>query len=138
MCRAVIYAHGSQQKTVYFPQKDAKLPVRTRKGGCTLIPWGRRKDEPGILPMGSHIDLNVLQQGEWDEYLIKPVKLPILSFQQLDIEGNAQWFIVTAGQWVQGVLAELREERRVYIVTIIPNRPDRLYEYWPRLININV
>ena len=45
MCGGIEY----QDQKIYFPQPDARLPVRLRDGNITWITWGRRKD--GLNPM---------------------------------------------------------------------------------------
>ena len=41
MCGGIEY----QNQKIYFPQLDARLPVRLRDGHVAWITWGRRKDE---------------------------------------------------------------------------------------------
>jgi hypothetical protein len=44
MCGGIEY----QDQKIYFPQPDARLPVRLRDGHVTWITWGRRKDEATV------------------------------------------------------------------------------------------
>ena len=41
MCGGIQY----QDHKIYFPQPDARLPVKLRHGDVTWIIWGRRKEE---------------------------------------------------------------------------------------------
>lgn len=136
VCSGVIYTQGRHEMKVFFRQTNARVPVLQRAGGNALVKWGRRKSEPGILPMGAKASLESIKRGAWDEYQIKAVRLPLLSFQEQDIEGNYHWFALTAGQCIQGLLAKLGTEQRVYIVTLLPQCSDSLYENWPRILNL--
>jgi hypothetical protein len=39
MCGGIEY----QGDKVFFPNPEARLPVRTRDGGITWVPWGERR-----------------------------------------------------------------------------------------------
>ncbi len=52
MCGGVTYTHKSDHMRVYFPNPKAKLPVLNKNNKTSLILWGRRKGQPGKLPMG--------------------------------------------------------------------------------------
>ncbi len=41
MCGGIEYLN----QKIYFPQSDARLPVRLRHGGVTWITWDKRKNE---------------------------------------------------------------------------------------------
>ena len=62
MCGGIEY----QDQKIYFPQPDARLPVRLRDGQVTWITWGRRKDEAiGKFPNGGWARLNSIKSGRW-------------------------------------------------------------------------
>lgn len=63
-----------------------------------------------------------------------PVRLSIRAFMERDIEGEAHWFTLNNGQWVQGLVARNGAEQRVYVVTITPQMPEAVHERWPRVI----
>jgi hypothetical protein len=49
MCGGIQY----QDHKIFFPQSDAKLPIKLRGGGVTWVAWGRRKEEAtGKFPNG--------------------------------------------------------------------------------------
>ncbi len=120
---------------MYFPNPAATLPVRTRAGGAELLPWGRRQKQPGKLPLGGWARLDAIHAGRWDRWFPCPVKLPVHSFMEKDIEGNSHWYDLMAGQFIQGLVARDDAEQRVYIVTIAPERDDTLFERWPRILS---
>lgn len=134
MIIGVIFHQGGQQRKVSFKQLSACLPYFDRANQVRYVAWGRRWQEPGQLPTGSHILLDDLEKGEWEDYFIRLVQLPILSFEIITIEGYPRWVTLTAGQCLQGVLVEQAQEKRIYILTITPKRIDKRFERWPRII----
>ena len=134
MCGGVYYQHEGNLVRVYFPNPKATLPVQMRGGETVLLPWGRRKEQQGRLPMGGWARLDSIYAGRWDRFFPKPVKCPIQSFMEKDIEGQSHWYDLTAGQYIQGLVAREGSEQRLYIVTITPEREDAVHERWPRVI----
>lgn len=133
MCTAVQYRYRDQEFRLFFNHPWAKLPVRKQEGQV-LIPWGRRINQPGQLPRGSSVPLDIIHSGRWDPWFPKPVKLPVSAFLQTDIEGNPHWFELPKGKWIQGVYLREKYEQRVYIVTIEPLENDSIYPAWPRIM----
>ncbi|MEE9342505.1 MAG: hypothetical protein V3V12_02590 [Gammaproteobacteria bacterium] len=135
MCQAVQFLFDGKTRETHFTHHHAHLPVMTRQSSALLLPWGRRKHETCDLPFGGWARLQNIQGGRWEKYAARPVKLPITAFMELDINRSSHWSPVTAGQYLQGLIAESRSERRVYIVTLEVS-PDELYfERWPRIIS---
>lgn len=133
MCGGALYTFDDQAIKVFFPNPKAKLPVRKRDGSNILLPWGRRREETGNLPLGGWARLETIKKGVWDKYFPKSVILPITSFMEKDFENQSQWFTLPAGQFIQGLIARYDAELRVYVVTIQPeNQP---YEQWPRIVS---
>jgi hypothetical protein len=118
---------------VHFTNPKATLPVRTKTGEYVLLPWGRRKIQRGTLPFGCCARLDSIYAGRWDKWFPVPVKLRVQRFMEQDMEGQARWFDLPKGKWIQGLVARERYERRVYVVTVEPQLPDTLYERWPRI-----
>ena len=133
MCGGVLYHFAGQDIKTYFPNPNAKLPILKKDGTTALLPWGRREKQAGNLPMGGWSRLESINNKVWDKYFPMPVKLPLSAFMEKDIEGKSHWFPISAGQWVQGLLARYDKEMRVYVVTIVPEREDALYHRWPRI-----
>ena len=119
----------------YFPNPKSLLPVISQHNGVVLLPWGRRKEQAGHLPMGGWARLDSIYAGRWDRWFPVPVKLPIQQFMEKDIEGNSHWFDLTPGQVIQGLVARDNHEQRVYVVTITPEMSDAVHERWPKILS---
>ncbi len=135
MCGGVYYEYLEEHVRVYFPNPKAQLPVRKKDGSVVLMPWGRRKEQPGALPMGGWARLDSIHAGRWDKWFPIPVRLPIISFMEKDVEGNSHWYDLTKGKYIQGLIAKNGVEQRVYIVTIQPEMADAVHDRWPRIIS---
>jgi len=135
MCGGVYYTYNGNDTRFYFQNPKAVLPVKIRNGQSILLPWGRRKNQTGKLPLGGWARLDSIYAGRWDRWFPKPVKLTIKSFMEKDIESHSHWFDLTTGQYIQGLIAREGSEQRVYIVTIVPEMSDASYERWPKLIS---
>ena len=135
MCGGVYYEYLEEHVRVYFPNPKAMLPVRKKDGSVVLMPWGRRKEQPGALPMGGWARLDSIHAGRWDKWFPVPVRLPIVSFMEKDIEGNSHWYDLTKGKYIQGLIAKNGGEQRVYVVTVQPEMADAVHDRWPRIIS---
>ena len=135
MCGGVYYIHEGQESRVYFPNPKAVLPVREKDKSIVLLPWGRRKEQQGHLPMGGWARLDSIYAGRWDKWFPVPVKIPIKQFMEKDIQGNSHWFDITKGQFIQGLIARDKYEQRVYVVTITPEFEDAVHDRWPRILS---
>lgn len=136
MCGGVEYRfHGENFKT-YFPNPASTLPVKTADGDVMQIPWGRRQQQAGRLPLGGWARLESIYGGRWDRFSPVPVQLPVDRFMEKDHEGTSHWYEITNGQVIQGLVARLNHERRVYVVTIEPKLEDAIHERWPRIVNV--
>lgn len=134
MPQAVTYHYLGKPSTTYFSQAKALLPVKLANEQIKLVPWGRRLQENSEMPLGGWALLSSIHQGKWQHLSPKPVRLSIEKFMIIDYENHTCWYEIMRGQWVQGLLAQLDQEYRVYIVTVIPERLDTYYDRWPRII----
>ncbi|MBE9515784.1 MAG: hypothetical protein IME93_02280 [Proteobacteria bacterium] len=134
MCGGVYYKHGDQDVRTYFPNPAAMLPVKRKSGDVELLPWGRRQQQKGVLPLGGWARLESIYSGRWDKWFPVPVKLPITSFMEKDLEGHTHWYDLTKGQWIQGLVARNNNEQRIYVVTIVPEMEDAVHDRWPRIL----
>lgn len=134
MCIAVCYSLEGRIVIVHFTNVKAQLPVKKKQNGIELLAWGRRPHQTGKLPLGGWASLDSIKQGKWDQYFPKAVKLPLHKFMENDFTGKSEWFDVTGGYWVQGLLLQHENEKRVYIVTLVPELPESLYLRWPRIL----
>jgi len=135
MCGGVYYSHDGQDVRIYFPNPKALLPVITKDKKTELLPWGRRKEQKGHLPLGGWARLDSIYAGRWDKWFPVPVKLPIKQFMEKDIQGTSHWFDITKGQFIQGLIARDKYEQRVYVVTITPEFEDAVHHRWPRILS---
>ncbi len=134
MCDGIQYTYKGHEIKTYFENPDAMLPVRTKHGEIKLLPWGRRQQQVGDLPLGGWARLEAIREGKWDAYFPKPVSLAVNQFMVKDIIAQPHWYTMTRGQWLQGVLAHCGNEWRIYIVTITPEDMQAIHERWPRVV----
>ena len=134
MCSGVYFTDQGEDVRLFFPNPKATLPVLTKTHTIQRVPWGRRQNQAGVLPLGGCAHLDAIYAGRWDRWLPKPVKLAVKCFMELDIEGQARWYDLTKGQHIQGLIVREGSEQRVYVVTITPQRSDAIHERWPRII----
>jgi len=135
MCGGVFYQMDEQEFRVYFPNPKAMLPVKMKNGEIQRMPWGRRKEQPGHLPMGGWARIESIYEGRWDRWFPVPVKIVVSQFMEKDIEGNSHWFDVTQGKWIQGLVARHKHEQRLYVVTIVPEMAEAVHHRWPRILS---
>jgi hypothetical protein len=137
MCGAIKFHHGNTEMTVYFPNPTAALPVRLKSGGHGLIRWGRRNDEPGMLPAGGWARYDSVLDGAWDKYFPKPVLITAGQFMEKDRQGKSHWYTLAAATYIQGLIARDGDEQRIYVVTIDTDNGDHedIHECWPRIVN---
>ncbi len=135
MCGGVYFSFNEEELRIYFPNPKAVLPVLRKDGSVVLLPWGRRKEQAGLLPLGGWARLDSIHAGRWDRRFPVPVKLPIKSFMESDIEGSTRWYDLTKGKFIQGLSAREGNEQRVYVVTIEPERSNAEHERWPRILS---
>lgn len=134
MCGGVIFQYKGELIKTYFPNPKSTLPVLLENGEIELYPWGRRKEQKGLLPAGGWARQESLENGIWDKFFPKPVALLINEFMEKDNERNSHWFSVTNGKYIQGIIARNDSETRVYVVTIEPPR-DAIHNRWPLIKN---
>ncbi|MHB1142266.1 MAG: hypothetical protein ACYC1T_10995 [Sulfuricaulis sp.] len=139
MCGGVKYKHEDKILTVYFPNPKAVLPVTLKQGGHELVTWGRRKEEPGKLPAGGWARLDSIKAGKWDRFIPKPVRLDVEEFMEKDTAKKSHWYPLLGGNWIQGLVAWEGDERRVYVVTIEPEKDEQraVHNRWPRIMFAN-
>ena len=93
MCGGIEY----QDQKIYFPQLDARLPVRLRDGHVTWITWGRCKDEAtGKFPNGGWARLNSIKSGKWKPCHPRPVLIAAVNSWKKTMTTN-----LTGCPWIQ-------------------------------------
>ena len=102
MCGGIEY----QDQKIFFPQPDARLPVRLRDGNVTWITWGRRKDEAiGKFPNGGWARLNSIKSGKWKPWRPRPVLIAADQFMEKDHANQSHWIELDKRMMIQGLLA---------------------------------
>lgn len=137
MPEAIIFQYQNKIHTVYFTQTKAMLPVKLKNGDCRLVTWGRRERENSEMPLGGWARLASIKNekdARWHMYLPKPVQIPVMKFMEKDFEGKSCWYEVTKGKCLQGLLAKLNDEYRIYLVTIDPEDLSNQHYRWPQVV----
>jgi len=134
MCGGVDYRFNEKDIKVHFPNPKAMLPVKQEDDGCTLLPWGRRQQQSGRLPLGGWARLESIHSGRWDKWYPIPVKLLVNRFMEKDAAGNSHWFDLTKDEYLQGLVARTGDEQRVYVVTVVPEMDKAIHPRWPRIL----
>ncbi len=106
-----------------------------KDGNISLLPWGRRKEQEGKLPLGGWARLDSINAGKWEYVQPTPVKIAVDGFMEKDHNKDSHWFDLEEGQYIQGLVAHYNDEKRVYVVTVDPDPLTRqIHDRWPRLI----
>lgn len=121
MCEGVRFRKNKEILTSLYRHEKALLPVMLKSGEQILLPWGRKHGQPGELPFGGWAKLDAIHGGHWDRFFPIPVKIPCLYYMLIDHEGREKWYQNVMKQKIQGLLAQGKNERRVYIVTVEPD-----------------
>lgn len=134
MCGGIQY----QDQKIYFPQNDARLPVLLRSGGVTWVTWGNRKKEANRdFPNGGWARLDSIKAGKWKPWHPRPVLIFADQFMEKDHEEKSHWIELDKKMAIQGLLAERKEEQRVYVVTVdTPPEYAWIHDRWPRLVRL--
>jgi putative SOS response-associated peptidase YedK len=141
MCAGVEIEGQEKAARVYFPVATATLPVLMRDGSVVNLRWGTRREENAgndgqrRWPEGGWARLESIKSGRWDTYKPVPVKIPARGYMEKDNEGRSHWFKLEEGEYIQGLVASIGEERRVYVVTIeTPPQFAQVHDRWPRIV----
>lgn len=98
MCGGIEY----EGHKIYFPNPEARLPVRTRDGNVSWVPWGSR-DTVGRLtfPNGGWARLDSIAAGKWKPWHPRPVLIACDRFMEKDKEGISHWLDVVPQMAIQ-------------------------------------
>ena len=102
------------------------------------MPWGRRKEQAGTLPLGGWARLDSIYGGRWDRFFPRPVLVPVQQFMEKDHAGASHWYDLSKGQYIRGLVARYQNERRLYVVTIEPEHEDAVHYRWPRIVSASI
>lgn len=137
MCGGAKYTDKSGKDwTIYFPSPKAALPVLKRDGDVEWVAWGKRKEEPAeCFVNGGWARLDSIKQGKWKRFHPQPVILPVQSFMEKDHDRKSHWIDVPEGQAIQGLVAHVDDQIRLYVVTMdTPEEYQWVHDRWPRLV----
>lgn len=131
MCGAI----QLQDKQVFFPHPDARLPVRKRDGNLEWVRWGKRREEICSFPEGGWARLSSIRDGRWAHFNPRPVQIVVDRFMEKDTAGQRYWFDLDEGEFIQGLLITINDESRVYVVTQEADpEAARIHPRWPRIL----
>jgi putative SOS response-associated peptidase YedK len=137
MCGGAKYIDptGKEWK-VYFPNPKAALPVVKEDGAIEWVKWGRRREEPAHgFVQGGWARIDSILAGKWAKLNPKPVLLAVQSFMEKDDDRVSHWIDLPEGGAIQGLLAYMQEEVRLYVVTEdTPAEYAWVHDRWPRII----
>lgn len=134
MCGGVEYPWDGKQRKTYFPMAYAQLPILMRSGNIRLFEWGRREREPGALPATGWARMDSIQDGKWDRFEHRTVRIIVDRYMEKDRDRNSHWFKLELGYYIQGLMCQKGDERRVYIVTEQPpTSKAHIHDRWPRI-----
>lgn len=133
MCHSVevsgLYTVEGSRQLIHYPDADAALPIHDPVRGVVWIPWGRRSQEHGELPVTGWLQgVGELPEG-WSRFSPATVLARVARFMEMTRDGEPHWFDVEDGKSLQCVLLRHEQEQRVYVVTT--EAPDDLHRSWP-------
>lgn len=145
MCVGVEFFEDDQPRQVYVGQPGAQLPVKCRDGDVMMITWGvataqNHVDDntPGRLrkfPQGGWARLESIKADEWARYNPRPIKIAVARFVQVDSMQVPHWIELKRGQYLQGLIAHIGHDHRVYVVTVpAPDEYPHISDRWPRIV----
>ena len=134
MCGGVRFKANGDELKIYFPNPKSVMPVRLKDGSHELVAWGRRESQAGFMPKGGWARLDSIHAGKWSQYHPVPVKIDVEAFMEKDQDNVSQWYELKPGEFIQGLIATLGNERRLYVVTEYSERSNHKNNRWPRVL----
>jgi hypothetical protein len=139
MCSGIYFDIDGQDAQYLFDNPRAVLPVIMSDGTVSFVPWGRRNNQEGRLPLGGWAWLHDVYAGRWNRYFPKPVKIAAKAFMEYRYDKIPKWHTIVKDQYIQGLVALHKEEgvseQRLYVVLIEPGIEDQEYPRWPKIVN---
>lgn len=139
MCGGAKYTDSAGKEwKIYFPNPKAALPVAKPDGEIEWVKWGRRKEEvTRSFIQGGWARIDSIRKGKWERFHPKPVLLGVQAFMEKDDQRTSHWINVPEDKAIQGLLATVDDETRLYVVTEdTPPEYAWVHDRWPRLVNI--
>ncbi|MDP1539266.1 MAG: hypothetical protein Q8K94_08865 [Moraxellaceae bacterium] len=114
---------------------DVTLPVLMKDGSIRWLKWGERHGVQSAFVQGPCARLDSIQAGKWQRFNPMPVKIPITRYMERNQKCAPYWVKVEDGQYLQGLVATVNGEQRVYVVTVdAPQAFRHVQDRWPRVI----
>lgn len=136
MCEAIRFEdYDGKQWTIRFEAANALLPIRRDGDHIQWMTWGKRRNElsEGFLP-GGWVRNDSLLAGKWDKYKPEVVRIAAHYFLAQDARKRLHWLPLAAGECLHGLIANIRLEQRLYIITQdVPAEYDWVQSRWPKL-----
>ena len=90
---------------------------------------GLKFPETGCAPLASR------RAGEWEKFEPRPVRITATRFVCFDPAWETdRYFTLTPGEFIQGLLARINLNTRVYVVTVAPPVEYAEFQRWPRVV----
>jgi len=146
MCIGIEFFPDGERKLVLFDSQSPELPIRCRDGGIAFYRWGTRgathyaaDNTPGWtikFPEGGWAPLEQIRSGAWDKFEPRSVRIVVARFLQVDSWAVPRYFPLKPGEFIQGLLATLSHDSRVYVVTVpLPGEYADEQWQWPRIVS---
>jgi hypothetical protein len=101
-------------------------------------PGAIQNEGSGKFPNGGWERIDSIKLGKWKPWHPRPVLIPADSFLEKDHDEQSHWITLESGIFVQALLAERNNERRVYIVTEeTPSQYHWIHDRWLRLVKLS-
>lgn len=122
-------------RIITFGESAPALPVMLRSGEVLWLRWGERHGIASPWVAGPCARLDSIRSGKWDRFRPVPVKLPVQRYMERNASNKPYWAKLQPGEYVQGLVATIGEEQRVYVVTDeTPPAYRHVSDRWPRII----
>lgn len=131
MCSGIEY----QDQLLLWRDAEVRLPVQLADGGVTWRRWGERHGVAGAFVQGPCARLESIREGRWARFDPRPVEIPLQRYMERDAKGAPYWVRVDSCEVLQGLLATVGDDQRVYVVTVPSPGPYRhVQPRWPRVL----
>jgi hypothetical protein len=132
---------------VYYDTRSPDLPVLMRGGAIRFYRWSARRacyfadDNIGgakRFQEDNCASLEDIHAKKWASYEPRPVRILASRFIQLDpFTIGPVYFPLKRGEFIQGLLASIRDNLRVYVVTVpAPAQYADRWPEWPRIVGV--
>lgn len=107
-----------KNRTVRFEDNFTKFHVMLNSK-IYRVPWGRRTNEYGALLCMSYVGDHLVRAGLFDGFRQQLVPILADEYKTEDDRGHLVPDVIQPGQYIQGLMINLNEEKCVYVVGLI-------------------